>query len=537
MRRGHRKALWLGRRWLSTGWVSPAPHSKGSVPWESKERRMKFLEHLETAHGVKEAGQWRHVPKKAIVGSEEGRTWLQWYGGSLHAALQDLRPELEAKAFHCSHRLPGDYWKNVEHRREFLVALAHCCGVSTRRDWEKVTVRHVRDMGGSGLLTECGSLHNALQQTFPSAHPYPTARRGKEHWSNAANRRAFLEKLAHASDVQELSDWKRVTYDNVVEAGGAGLLALYGNSVFAMLKDNLGIEELSVNQCRSKVPQRHWECPENRRALLEEVGAKLGVRDARGWASVSPAVFRAHGGGTLLARYGQSMMRMLEDILGGDEGWRAFLARPVLPKEYWDSPENVRAFLEHARDVLCILHEREWSRVSREEIRSVPGGGSFLHNKLSLREALETAYPQEDWETHFTEMGATKKSTQRVMKLCLQQLFPGMDVMEDFYHSVLATGTKGKGLELDVFLPDLRLAVEFNGEHHYEELPFFAPLEVTQLRDSEKRRLCEQAGIRLVTVPYWWNKSLPELAATIHAYYPGLLRNALDAQQHCQQQL
>ena len=521
------------RRCLSTGWSSPAPHSRGSSsPWESKEKRKQFLKRLEKENGVEQVEQWRLVPKKAIVGSEEGRGWLQWYDGSVHAALEDLRPELKAKAFQCAHRLPGDYWQSVENRREFLVALAERYGVSTRQHWLRVTARQVRDMGGSGLLNECGSVQNALKETFPSGHPFttvPPTRRGKDYWGDAENRRAFVEQLRATFEIKEVSDWKRVTHDQVVAEGGPGILAHYG-TVFAMLRDNLGIEGLTIAQCRAKVPQRHWDCADNRKALLEEIGAKLNVSGAGGWAAVSPAMFRAEGGGTLLAHYGQSMMRMLEDLLGGDEDWRAFLARPVLPKEYWESAENVRAFLEHARDLLSISHEREWSRVSREEIRSVPGGGSFLHNRMRLRDALEMAYPHSDWKRNFSELGATKKSTQRWMKICMQQLFPDMPVLEDFYHTVLASDAKGKGLELDIFLPDLSLAVEFNGEHHYEELPFFAPLEVTQLRDREKQRRCEEAGIRLVTVPYWWDKSLPELAATIHASYPGILRKALAAQ-------
>mmetsp|Transcript_10788 Transcript_10788/g.44214 ORF Transcript_10788/g.44214 Transcript_10788/m.44214 type:complete len:446 (+) Transcript_10788:404-1741(+) len=72
----------------------------------------------------------------------------------------------------------------------------------------------------------------------------------------------------------------------------------------------------------------------------------------------------------------------------------------------------------------------------------------------------------------------------------------------------------------------LTRAREYNGEHHYEELPFFGPLEAVQRRDMEKRRICEESGIRLLTVPYWWDRKLESLAASIHELTPGLLGEA-----------
>lgn len=75
-------------------------------------------------------------------------------------------------------------------------------------------------------------------------------------------------------------------------------------------------------------------------------------------------------------------------------------------------------------------------------------------------------------------------------------------------------------------LPDVRVTdvnSEYNGPQHYEEIPFFGPLEAIQERDLRKQELCRQAGIRLVSVPYWWDEQVASLAATVEQAFPGAL--------------
>lgn len=68
---------------------------------------------------------------------------------------------------------------------------------------------------------------------------------------------------------------------------------------------------------------------------------------------------------------------------------------------------------------------------------------------------------------------------------------------------------------------------EYNGKHHYEELAFFGPLEVYQRRDEEKRRMCKQVGIRLLTIPYWWDYTAEAFAASLHAAFPAAVEEIL----------
>jgi len=92
------------------------------------------------------------------------------------------------------------------------------------------------------------------------------------------------------------------------------------------------------------------------------------------------------------------------------------------------------------------------------------------------------------------------KSTGETM-LCqvVRRLYPGSRVVRRYRPPFLG------GMELDVFLPELGLALEYQGEQHYVPVPHFggeAALRDLRARDTRKALLCRQAGIVLVAIRY-----------------------------------
>lgn len=66
--------------------------------------------------------------------------------------------------------------------------------------------------------------------------------------------------------------------------------------------------------------------------------------------------------------------------------------------------------------------------------------------------------------------------------------------------------TSGHNLELDCYNAELSLGIEYNGQQHYHYTPYFHKskdaFDNTRYRDDLKQRLCDQAGVRLIVVPY-----------------------------------
>jgi len=64
----------------------------------------------------------------------------------------------------------------------------------------------------------------------------------------------------------------------------------------------------------------------------------------------------------------------------------------------------------------------------------------------------------------------------------------------------------GQNLELDCYNPELKLAIEYNGEQHYKYTPRFHRTRDsfynTKYRDQIKMELCKKNSIKLIIVPY-----------------------------------
>jgi hypothetical protein len=63
----------------------------------------------------------------------------------------------------------------------------------------------------------------------------------------------------------------------------------------------------------------------------------------------------------------------------------------------------------------------------------------------------------------------------------------------------------GEYLELDIYMPSLNLAFEYQERHHYTDSNSFQPSSIIQQRDRVKKELTLAKGITLIAIPCWWN--------------------------------
>ena len=81
----------------------------------------------------------------------------------------------------------------------------------------------------------------------------------------------------------------------------------------------------------------------------------------------------------------------------------------------------------------------------------------------------------------------------------IQELFPHHKVIHHYWPEWL------RGLEIDVFVPAMNLAIEYQGQQHYEPVAMWGgedALKAQQVRDAQKASLCKEAGVVLLEVRY-----------------------------------
>jgi hypothetical protein len=63
-------------------------------------------------------------------------------------------------------------------------------------------------------------------------------------------------------------------------------------------------------------------------------------------------------------------------------------------------------------------------------------------------------------------------------------------------------------MQLDIWVPEYNLALEYQGEHHYYDIHSAygtgSTSKMFHERDQEKKRMCIEKGVFLICIPYWY---------------------------------
>ena len=78
-------------------------------------------------------------------------------------------------------------------------------------------------------------------------------------------------------------------------------------------------------------------------------------------------------------------------------------------------------------------------------------------------------------------------------------LFPSLKVIHHY------RGSELQRLELDIWLPEIKVGIEYQGEQHYQVVEHWGGKEGLEKRiqnDKKKKRLCEQLDYKLIEFKY-----------------------------------
>ncbi len=117
------------------------------------------------------------------------------------------------------------------------------------------------------------------------------------------------------------------------------------------------------------------------------------------------------------------------------------------------------------------------------------------------------------------------------------------------YTDNVIIGNRACTLVFDIYVPELALAIEYNGEYHYTSISMYPKdvvtivlvirnyhsqtvhlsyvsrydeVESVKRRDKYKQQHCQNQGITLIVVPYWWDKKVESVVKTIHLARPDI---------------
>jgi hypothetical protein len=133
-------------------------------------------------------------------------------------------------------------------------------------------------------------------------------------------------------------------------------------------------------------------------------------------------------------------------------------------------------------DVLALAERRYLARAYRRACRSLD---KWIENTVRREFGFEPV--GEGW------------ISEAMLYQIICRIYPGQEVLRREHPGFL------EGLELDIYVPALKLAIEYQGQQHFHPIRAWggkAALQAVQDRDARKAALCVEHGVRLVTVDY-----------------------------------
>lgn len=152
----------------------------------------------------------------------------------------------------------------------------------------------------------------------------------------------------------------------------------------------------------TKSPADYWDKAENRRRYFKWMAGLLGISDARdgleAWYDITPGILAELDSGHMIKDYYKGDLRLALKVHYPEHQWLEWRFASV-PRKFWRSPENRRAFFLWLQDKLKITTMDDWYQVAPAQVRARGGGGllaKFYRDSLSV--ALKEIFPNHPWE-------------------------------------------------------------------------------------------------------------------------------------------
>eukprot|EP01114_Cavostelium_apophysatum_P020553 TRINITY_DN6924_c0_g1_i1.p1 TRINITY_DN6924_c0_g1~~TRINITY_DN6924_c0_g1_i1.p1 ORF type:complete len:527 (-),score=89.84 TRINITY_DN6924_c0_g1_i1:359-1939(-) len=495
--------------------------------WDRPNTAVTFMNDLSRTLGLENWEDWYSVGSSAVK-RHGGSSLLYRHNNSLYKLLLAVYPERSWKADRFS-SAPRSYWNDFDRHKNFFENFASEHGIKKMEDWYEIRQRDILAFGGDSVLKyHGGSFKRALASAYPDYHfrwnsfsrerPQDAALLLNESVSSngeVLTPRQVFDRIGEKLRLKRWEDWYEVPKNQILKFSESIPLILRSNgskaeTLMQVYPDRPWRRDLFDTKKRKRTFIKGTD-----REILDAVAARLGIVQWEDWYKIKGIDVSKNGGGSVLYRHGNSLFNALRNTYP-EHNWQAWRLSCV-PQNYWTNEETVREAVQQASHHLRIFHLDDWARISVAELSNLVGE-SLLVKYGGLMPLLARVYPDHDWSKFRSDHDVLK--VQGLLFDHLHNFFRGADIFQNYPHPSLLFSKTNQPMELDVFIPSLSLAFEYQGEQHYRSSSFFGVK--SDERDKEKALACERAGITLIVIPHWWDLRKESLAASIHMACPHL---------------
>lgn len=400
---------------------------------------------------------------------------------------------------------------------EFLRSKAEACGLVTLQDWY---VKRRESLRGyetvQNILKQFwkGDILFAVSKLFPNQtvcwwyfHKTPNGVLNKLHL-----RRQYMDWLEQKLGYQSETDWYKVQQTDFDTNYGNSLTAYMGG-ILPVLKDyylNFNWEPWLF----AVAPNKSWQSLKTQETFLKYLEKQLKIKSAEQWYDFNiTAEIHKNGGRSLLKEY--SNFFDLLQTLRPKTNWN-FWKFKKSARGLWHNKERQVEYLNWLSDTLGLVGYQDWYDVTSADFEANYGVSLLGLYSASVSECVMTILDEHPWEKIFFYKNEFKR--ERRLYGIIACGLPKFKVHFRYKHPQISHRLSNRPMEFDVFVEELNLGIEYQGQQHYEPIERFdgkdkaKAIESFQHRlllDQEKREQAQKLQLNFWEIKYSdWDGSL-----------------------------
>ena len=349
--------------------------------------------------------------------------------------------------------------------------------------------------------------------------------------------RLYLLEFGAERGWNQPDDWYNLESNSFDETPGRGLFAgRFADSPLSVCRWLFPNHEWMPWRLK-QVGKGFWRSPREQRLFLDYVLTSEGMDSPLDLLSYSQGKNGQHeeesnskaiedlladyGGGGFVQECGYVYLYDVLLVNYPDFDWKPWMFGQT--KSFWSYSGNQRWFMEWMCEQipLSISDQEILYTLTVQEIRKY-GGRGLLAIMKTFQNIMETVFFEFEWvisrlrKAGSGGMYGTKKNQKRLTHF-VRMLFPNREIQPDYKQGLVKASAEhtfseeryprivnpktNRELELDIFLPDIMLAYEYQGEGTHEDDDVLE-------RDLVKENRCAELGITLIEVPHTWDSTL-----------------------------
>ena len=172
-----------------------------------------------------------------------------------------------------------------------------------------------------------------------------------------------------------------------------------------------------------------------------------------------------------------------------------------IERGFFNSRTNILKYIHWLGNEVNIKKKKDWYIYGYENISNNGGNAllqKFSHSPLKI---LKYCYPNYAWKEE--SFGKTSKFERQLFKI-VKKLLKNKKVIHRYKSKICRFKKSNRPMELDIYIPDSNIGIEFQGSQHYTAKWGKHELKNIKSRDDEKKKTFKRKGIKILEVTYKW---------------------------------